>query len=178
LILSIKLLGFLKILQVFSLSAIKLIVAPPLAYGLGFNYIQTILITTIGGICGVLFFYYISGWIISQYKYIQPYIIKLWNKIKNKKHYDNLIHLHLQKPKKTRKGKIFTRRNRLIVNTKNKYGLIGIALLTPIFFSIPLGAFIANRYFSHKKRTPSYLAIAVIFWSVIISSVLFIFSIH
>ena len=55
------------------------------------------------------------------------------------------------------------------VKTVKKYGLFGIAFLTPIFFSIPLGTFIALRFFPNKKKTLPVLAAAVFGWSFVLS---------
>ena len=53
-----------------------------------------------------------------------------------------------------------------------KYGLFSIAFLTPIFFSIPIGTFIALRFFPNKKKTLPVLAASVFGWSFILSVVL------
>ncbi|MDP4267314.1 MAG: hypothetical protein Q8880_07765 [Bacteroidota bacterium] len=175
-IIHLTLIGFFRALQVFSLSAIKFIIAPLLAFKYGFNFYQTILITTIGGISGVIFFYYLSEWLVKKYNIFYPRIKAFFYSIKKSKS-QKPAHHHLHIPGETfiREVKIFTRRNRMIIRSKNKYGLIGIALLTPVLFSIPIGAFIAYRYFSHKKRTIGYLTLSVIVWSIILSSALLIF---
>jgi hypothetical protein len=58
----------------------------------------------------------------------------------------------------------------LVDKIRNKYGLLGIIILTPILLSIPLGTMLANRYYSTKKRIPLYLIISVICWSFILTS--------
>ncbi|MEZ5067446.1 MAG: hypothetical protein R2847_02715 [Bacteroidia bacterium] len=41
--------------------------------------------------------------------------------------------------KKENKPKIFTKRNRRIITLWRKYGLFGIAFITPVILSIPIG---------------------------------------
>jgi hypothetical protein len=53
--------------------------------------------------------------------------------------------------------------------------LIGLAAITPTFLSIPLGTFLATRFFPDKRKVLIYLCASVIVWSVIVSSVVIIF---
>ena len=148
-----------KIIQILLLSGIKFILAPPLALKMGFNYFQTILMTTIGGIVGVAFFFFISQLIISLYVKYYPVVIDYF-KLKKTDRVDK---------------KIFTKKNRMIINIMNKFGLRGIIIFTPILFSIPLGTFIAARFFSKPKHHIFlYLALSVIVWSFIMSTAFFI----
>jgi hypothetical protein len=154
-----------KIIQILVLSGIKFIFAPPVAIEMGFNYFQTILITTIGGIIGVAFFFFVSRFIISLFCKYYPLIIQYLN------------------PGKIIKGrtikKKFTKRNRRIVNLMDKYGLFGIIALTPVILSIPIGTLIAARFFSKPKyHTFLYLALSVLFWSFIMSTAFFVTSMH
>ncbi len=123
-------------------SAIKfLFAAGYLLTDKGFPYFQTVLILLAGGTIGVLVFYYFSA-------FVNRFINRM---------------IKRTKPRKT-----FTKQNRFIVSIKSKYGLYGIAFLTPIFFSIPIGSFIAARFFSNKKSTVPMLLLAVFFWSVLL----------
>ena len=58
---------------------------------------------------------------------------------------------------------------------RKKYGLWGIAFLTPMILSIPLGTFLAIKYYRNKKSVLLSLAIISSFWSIIMSSVYAIF---
>ena len=75
-----------------------------------YSYFEIVFILITGGTTGVIFFYYTTGWINIQINKILP---------------------------KKKAKKIFTKGNRRFVKIKNKYGLIGISMLTPILFSIP-----------------------------------------
>ncbi|NBQ48390.1 MAG: hypothetical protein EBU33_08055, partial [Sphingobacteriia bacterium] len=67
----------------------------------------------------------------------------------------NLIH----------RRKIFSSFNRRIIRVRQKFGLAGIAFITPILLSTPLGAFIAERFYRDKKKIILYLSLATIFWA-------------
>ncbi|MES2764149.1 MAG: hypothetical protein V4677_18170 [Bacteroidota bacterium] len=65
--------------------------------------------------------------------------------------------------------KIFTKFNRRVIRIKqHRYGLIGIAFLTPIFLSIPIGAFLAERFYKDKRKVIIYLSISAIGWCFIL----------
>lgn len=145
----------LQILLVVILSGTKFLTAPITSLNIGFGYLETLLITTIGGVIGVVFFFYLSA-------AIMVILQKLTGRFQNKK----------SKPQKKR---VFTWKNKLIVKIKREYGLIGLAAITPIFLSIPLGTFLAARFFHDQKKVLTYLSASVIVWSVIVSSVVIIF---
>lgn len=71
------------------------------------------------------------------------------------------------KREKKKKRKIFTKRNRRLIRIKNKYGLIGIAALSPVLISIPIGCLIAVRFYHNKKKILLHMAVAVTAWSLI-----------
>jgi hypothetical protein len=157
-----------KLLQVLFISAVKFLFAPFISIGYGFNYFQTVLITAVGGILGILFFYFLSRWIIRQYYLYSPLVYSYFTGEKIEKSIGTLQKDNLLKKK-------FTRKNKLIINIRNKYGYIGIILLTPVLLSIPIGAFLAQKYYSKKNNTLIYLSISIVLWSFFISSVFFLF---
>jgi hypothetical protein len=105
------------------------------------NYLLALLSSCSGAILGTIVFTYLSAG-----------ILKWWNQLKEKwftsKH-----------PKK-----IFTKSNRRVLRIKQRFGLTGIAILTPIFLSIPIGAFLAERFYKDKKKVIGYLSISALFW--------------
>ena len=146
-----------KVLQVIFiviLSATKFFAAPITSLNIGFNYLQTLLLTIAGGVLGVVVFYYLSNAIA----FLFFRLLKL-----------------IMKDRMPKKPKVFTWKNRMIVNTVRKYGLLGVAVITPVLLSIPLGTFIASRYFEDQKKVLKYMSASVIFWSVIISSLVIVF---
>jgi hypothetical protein len=117
------------------------------------NFFETIIWTNIGGILGIYFFAYLAERILFLWKkYLKNFFHKLFKVSTN--------------IPKTRK-KIFTKKSRRIVRVKNKYGLIGIALITPILLSIPVGVFLVVRYFNRRRYKMTYMIGANIIWSFI-----------
>ncbi len=145
-----------EIVSVFLLSTVKFVFgAVPMALGLGFSFFEAITITSLGGFTGVIIFVLMSDKLVDNLK-----------KRKAKK--------LLEKPY-VNPQKIFTRRNKIIVNVKRRFGLTGIALLTPFLLSIPLGCFLAVRYFKNKQKIIAFMFGAVLFWSVSVSCFKFLF---
>src|SRR5688500_1636564 len=115
---------FLKMLSVFFASSVLFgkLGIPTAVVLFKYNVIKVFLVSMAGGITGNFFFTYVSAAIL---KGIHNYRVKR-----------NLIH----------KRRIFTSFNRKIVKIKNRFGLVGIAFISPMFLSTPLGAFIAERF--------------------------------
>ena len=135
----------LKILIVISLSGFKFLIAIPLsAYQYEFNFIQTLIFSIVGGVIGVFLFSALSNKI---------------NKLFPKKN----------KVKRTKKRGI---KEAITIKTARKYGVYGIAAITPILLSIPIGTLIALRFFPEKKKTIPILMSSVVIWSLILSIVL------
>ena len=105
-----------------------------------FNFIQTLLFTVVGGVLSVLVFSYLSDKI---YKLIKT---KEQNKVKKR-----------------------SMKKALAIKTARKYGLVGIAFLTPIFLSIPVGTYLALHFFPEKKKTIPILITSVVAWSLVLS---------
>jgi hypothetical protein len=159
--------GFLKILIVFLVSSIKFLFAPALSFSMGLNFVQTLLSTTAGGIVGVVVFFFFSKWILqlySRYFFYYSHIVRV--KIYNS--------LNVAVPKLI-PARRFTKRNRMIIKIVKKFGMAGIVILTPILLSIPVGTFIATRYYSSNRFLLAYLSASVLFWSLFMSSAISLF---
>ena len=48
--------------------------------------------------------------------------------------------------------KKFTKTNKIIVKTKRRLGIYGIALYTPFFLSVPLGSIVVAKFYRKDKR--------------------------
>jgi len=59
----------------------------------------------------------------------------------------------------------FTRLKRVIVWVRRRHGLTGIAVLTPILLTVPIGTFAANLLEPNKTLVLGYMAAAFLFWS-------------
>jgi len=159
--------GFLKFLIVFLVSSTKFLIAPALSFGMGLNFIQTWLSTTAGGIVGVFVFFFLSKWLLLLYsRYFFYYFHLLRTKIYG---FFNITIPNFIPARR------FTRRNRMIIKVVKKFGMAGIVILTPVLLSIPLGTFIATRYFSANRFLLVYLSASVLFWSLFMSSAISLF---
>ncbi|MCK5066816.1 MAG: hypothetical protein KAR16_05235 [Bacteroidales bacterium] len=122
---------------------------PVVIFQFEFSFVETILWTNVGGIAGIYFFAFLSGRLIAW-----------WNRTFRKP-----LRNSMEKDRQTKK--IFTKRNRRIVHIKQHYGLIGIAISTPVLLSIPLGTFLVVRYYHSTRTRFLYLIASNLVWSVI-----------
>ena len=99
-------------------------------------------LTSIGGIFGAIVFVYGGGF------------LELW------------VFSHFRKKDKPRK--IFTRKNRILVQMRNRGGLLLIAFISPVFISIPVGSLVAVSFIKNKLKIVIYLSISVLIWGVFI----------
>ena len=138
-----------EVLVVLLTSSVKFFAAPLLAKSIGFSYIETIFITTLGGFFGIFVFFSLGSKLVLFF----PNFFKPLNKNK----------------------KVFTKKNKFYVLLIRKYGAIGVALFSPILISIPVGSFLAARFFkANSFRVKFYLCLSVLFWSVTLSTFLFL----
>ena len=134
------------------LSTVKFGMTFPLAImEFKFSFFETILWINIGGILGIYFFAYLSE---GVNRWLQG-LIDRYRK---------------DEPRKKKEKKVFTKRNRRIIRIKQRYGLPGIALSTPLLLSIPIGVFLAVRYYPRKKTKYAWLIASNVIWSFIYTS--------
>ena len=74
-------------------------------------------------------------------------------------------------------SKKFSRGSRFIVKVKTHFGLFGVAFLTPILFSIPVGVMLALDLTSHKRKVLTSMIFSCIFWSAVFFVPYFAFNI-
>lgn len=157
-----------KYLLIVAISSIKFLIAPPLSFEIGLSFLQTWIATTVGGLAGVLFFFFLSKGIIVMYRrFLASFLLQTYHRINTYVRQRN----HLPKPNK----RIFTYRNKSLVRIRRRYGLAGIIILTPVLLSIPLGTFLAIKYYPKQKNLLVYLSISVMLWSFLMSSAMTIF---
>lgn len=152
---------FLKILGIALGCTIKPVIAIPASVAAGAEFYQTI----IGGITGGCF-----G--ITVYLYSLDFLIKTYRKyLHNKKQHDIVVTPVKKKP-------VFTKRNRMIVRLMQKYGLNGIAILTPLL-SLPLGVFIAERinvkFIQNREKVLLYLCVSMVIWTFVLTGISHLF---
>jgi hypothetical protein len=134
-------LEFSKLIGLLLFSALKFFLAPSTAIIAGYNFGQTILITATGGVTGFLLFFKFGEILQSGFRLVI----------------------------KAKARKRFSKRNRLLVKLKSKYGLWGLALLTPCLLGIPLGAFLASAYYRKQKGVLWIFFVFIVFWSFILT---------
>ena len=134
---------FLQAISVLLLGCVKFLLAIPLAQQYEFSFWETFLLSCFGGLVGVVIFARFRKLVLKFYYRYVPY-----------------------KPRYERKN---TFKKTLILSTAKKYGLFGIAFLTPIFLSIPIGTFVALHFFPNKKKTLPVLFASVRGWSFLLT---------
>ena len=68
-----------------------------------------------------------------------------------------------------RDKRLFTRKNRQLVRIWGKYGLRGVAFLTPLMLMPIGGSLIAFSFGSKRAHVLKYMAISAFFWSIVTS---------
>jgi hypothetical protein len=147
---------WLKIAEVFLLASVKFLFAPFEAERYGFNFGQSFLITTSGGFVGIFAFYFAGANITNWWK-------KVTSAFKS---------VFLRRPAEAFNRlppKNFTRSRRFIAWVKIRFGLFGIAFITPCIISIPIGTIIATDLFRKRKPVLLYLSASLLFWSLVLN---------
>lgn len=172
----------LKIVFLILLSSVKFIAGPPFAYAYNqkyeFSYAESVIYSIMGGMLGVFIFSFFSKHVIGFFYYLKHHGKKI---IQRKEIYSKPeadveapLEIHYTYVEKGAPKKIFTKRNRRIVKIWKKFGLAGIAFITPCIISIPVGTIIANALESKRKKVFVYMFISVVFWSFVIHSVFYL----
>ncbi len=126
-----------KAIPVFLASMVKFIFGPISGYAAGLKLVTTIL-ATIGGMMMVVFaFTYFGSWLRNN----------LLKRFFNSK-------------------KTFTSRSRKFVAIWKKYGLVGVAILTPLILTPIGGTILAVSSGSPKEKIILYMFISACFWGV------------
>ena len=132
----------LKALSTIGVSSIKHFFGGVAAAGYNYSYLEAFAYTAIGGILGVAFFIFLSQSAQKLYAYIFP-------------------------KKKNKKRRKFTRFTRFIVRIKQRFGLAGIAFITPWFLTVPVGTMISCGLYSDKRKVFIYQSASILVWSLI-----------
>ena len=171
-----------KIILVILISSVKFVAGPPFAYydkHYDFTFFETVLYCVIGGMLGVVVFSYFSKPIFKGWHWLVIRAKKIFRKkevfSEPVADVQGIIEIKYEYVKKDFQRKLFTPHNRRIVRIWQKYGLIGIAFITPVILSIPLGTVIASSLVQNRKKVMLYMFFSVLFWSVLMTSMFSVF---
>jgi len=153
----------LKLLSVFLVASIKYFWATPYSFGMKLNEWETIFFLETGGILGFLFFYYFFGFLFKELKLLWPVVYR-FTPVLFKVRFEMWLIRHKMQRTYARK---FTKRNKLIVQMRKRYGRWGIVILTPVILSIPVGALLGNKYFKHDRHFIPYMFLSIIIWGIV-----------
>ena len=159
-----------KIIQVFLLATVKYVVTFPYAMLIGLNFQQTLIAVTLGGIAGFFFFYHFSGFAIRQFHHVKT-VLRRHAPVSVRLKYRQLIAWR----KKFTGEQVFSKKNRLIVSFRAKFGLAGIIILSPVILSIPIGAFLLNKYYSKHRMARPYMVLSILSWTAVFVAFALIF---
>ena len=136
----------LKVVTIYFSSMLKFIFGPLGGYAAGFPLVATILVTVAGMMTVVLVFTYFGAWSKGRI------VSKLF-----------------------KKSSKFSPRNRRFVTIWKRFGLIGVAALTPIFLTPIGGTVLAVSSGSPKEKIIFYMLISASFWAIVFTSALYFF---
>lgn len=160
----------LKIIQVFLLATVKYVFTFPFALLIGLNFEQTLFAVTLGGLAGFFFFYHLSGYASSRFHHLKSFV---------RKHAPLSVRLRYRQLIIWRKNftgeRVFSKRNRFIARFRAKFGLAGIIILSPVVLSIPIGAFLLNKYYSKHKLAMPYMVLSILSWTAVFVAFALIF---
>lgn len=128
-----------ELLVATGISTLKVLPAVAFALLNKFTWYEIFISVSVGGISGVIFF---SFWGTR---------IRAWMKERRKR--------------KGRKKPINIRKARRIVKLWRRFGIYGIAFLTPPFISPPIGAIISVAFGESYKRILIYMTISTLAWA-------------
>ena len=159
-----------KIFHVILLASVKYFFTLPYAMIIGLNYQQAIISVLVGGIGGFLFFYYLSKRVVTGVNYLKPKLCQLVPSPIKKRYQIFCEKMMDQKPRK-----IFSKRSRFLAKVKTTYGFWGIIIATPFILTIPVGAFLANKYYAKRPHTVPFMIISIVSWAAVLSGIVHIF---
>jgi len=135
-----------RAIPVYFSSMLKFIFGPLGGYAAGLKLLTTILVTVAGMMTVVLLFTYAGNWIR----------LKIIEKILGKQNR-------------------FSNSNRKFVSIWKKYGLFGVAALTPLLLTPIGGTILAVSSGSSKERIIFFMFVSAAVWSVVLSVIVYFF---
>ena len=140
----------------------------PYALLIGLNSTQATIAVTIGGMSGFIVFYYFWGYIIKFFMKYHDVIVKFIKKCFPFKFPDFIKRFFQKRP-------VFSKQSRWFIKLKNQYGFWGLIITTPLILSVPLGAFLLNKYYSKHRNVFIYMMGSFLLWTLIFLFITFAF---
>ncbi|MHA7112369.1 hypothetical protein ACRTDU_19760 [Sunxiuqinia elliptica] len=163
-----NLFGVVKLIHVFLLASVKYFITFPYALLIGIDEIQAIVAVTFGGIFGFFFFYYLSSVVIRFLKKHKDQFIRLVCRFFK-------VDLSRFLSRSKTKSSWSIKKRRMFIRFRDQYGFAGIIVTTPILLSIPVGAFLLNRYYSGRKYVMAYMTLSILGWALLFSAFVVLF---
>ncbi|GAA4826171.1 hypothetical protein [Algivirga pacifica] len=140
-----------KYLLIIFISMFKFVIGPVTAYAVGLRFMESVTLSALGMM--------ITAFILAYAG--KPMRNKISRTFFSRK-----------------KRKLFSRRNRRLVKIWRKYGMFGVAMLTPLLLTPPGGAMVAVSFGEKKSRIIFYMLISAITWSILINVGIFYLGHH
>ncbi len=134
-----------SILAIILSSGIKFIAGPLLGYSFHLRFLETVLFTWIGMMLSVIIF-------VSIGKLLREIYFKFVKRDKKEN---------------------FNKRTRLAINIWRKFGVKGIALLTPLIFTPIGGSLLCTSFKVPFLRIIFFMGIAGLFWAIILTAIVY-----
>lgn len=160
---------FVKIILIILLSSVKFAAGPPFAYydqRYDFTFFETVIYSLIGGMLGVWVFTFFS----LEIQFAIDWIKKKFFHAVSKRPFGKSSVTAAENDQPAEK-KIFSKKSRRFVRLWRKYGLIGVAFITPVIISIPVGTVILNLFEDNKQKIFIYMFFSILFWAVLMTSI-------
>lgn len=132
----------LMVLLVLVLAGSKYVIALVLIFTADYTFWESIAMAIGGGMLGIFIFTYFGDVLKKVWRYYFP-----------------------QKTLVVSATQTVSFKERLLTKINNGYGLAGIAFLTPIILTVPVGAIVANSIYKNKTQIFAYMFVAFVFWS-------------
>ncbi len=52
---------------------------------------------------------------------------------------------------------------------------LGNYCVTPLFLTVPIGAYLANKYYSHRKNLVLYMILSIVGWGAVLTGIVHLF---
>lgn len=135
----------LKAVSIIFLTMLKFIAGPTLGYAAGFSLLSTILITVVGMMLSVLLFTFLGDFLRKR-----------------------VFRKFFERRKK------FNKSNRRFVTIWKKYGVVGVAVLTPILLTPIGGTILLTSVGTPNQKIIAYMFVSAAFWAVVFSSLIYL----